>query len=1107
MAPSHAAVTTSYLLDNLHCPSCVALIKSQLHKAYGDRVMWVSPNLVTSIVTVEHEDTKFASVRSMRKTLEDVGFQVCAVDTTATMADDLVYLNQPELGETSHSGAQRQSVSSGWPHLWLERSPTLDLEAAYATHLENCQACRSSAFREDTVYDEKQRLATADYVQPLGDHDYGLQPLQSVVSGHDDSSILRATLSIAGMTCAVCVNAVTEEIQKIPWVSKVVVSLVTNSAAIDFTGPDRVHDLVTAVEDLGYDTTIDKVVNLSQPKKSSDWREVQIKIGGMFCPRCPERLVKSLTLLGSDRLQILDKPSISLPLMRLRYKPAPPAFTIRRILRAIAATDASLEPSIHHPPTLEEKSRAIRAKHQRSLWVREALTLAIAIPTFVLGIVYMALVPDTNRTRHYLMKPWKSGVSRIDVILCLLATPVWLFSTDIFHRRALKEMRAMWRRDSHVSIVARFCKFGSMDMLVSLGTTVAYVASVAQMIAVAASGQHKIPDGLIYFDSVVFLTLFLLAGRLIESYSKSKTGDAVEMLVKLRPDTAILVEKDKVQGQITSTVPVDQLEHGDVIRVPHGASPPADGVIIIGQTKFDESSLTGESWLVRKGEGDGVFAGTVNQSSSVTVQVTGTEGKSMLDQIVEVVREGQTKRAPMERIADVLTSYFVPVVTLVAIITWIVWLALGLSGAVHDQGFSSSGDWVAYALRFAIAVFVVACPCGIGLAAPTAIFVGGGLAAKHGILAKGGGEAFEKVHKVDCVVFDKTGTLTTGGDPQITDSVVFPEGQIEDINEQTFLSALKGVEGNSTHPIARAIVGFCGPRPGAIEAGTVEEVPGKGMNATCRFDEHKPFDIAVGNEYLMRDLSVCMSQHVVSQIETWKTEAKSLAIVAVRPEGTKSWSLGAAMAVSDPIRTETASVVEALQASGVQVWMLSGDNMTTARAVAQKVGIQKSNVLAEVLPSEKADKIKYLQTTLSARAGRGRAMVAMVGDGINDSPALTAADVGIAIGSGSDVAISSADFVLATSNLGAVLTLLELSRTVFRRIKFNFGWAVVYNLVAIPFAAGCFYPLKAPSGQRVLLPPEFAALAMALSSISVVLSSLSMRTRLPMMGFQPGMGR
>jgi heavy metal translocating P-type ATPase len=486
----------------------------------------------------------------------------------------------------------------------------------------------------------------------------------------------------------------------------------------------------------------------------------------------------------------------------------------------------------------------------------------------------------------------------------------------------------------------------------------------------------------------------------------------------------------------------------------------------------------------------------------------------MLDQIVEVVREGQTKRAPVEQIADILTSYFVPVITLIAVITWVVWLSLALTGHISDGELDSAGGPAAFAFQFSIAVFVVACPCGLALAAPTAIFVGGGIAANHGILAKGGGEAFEKASKIDCVVFDKTGTLTEGGEPTVTDSVLFPdETHPGDIDEATLLAGLKAVEEQSSHPIAKAIVSFCGKETmTSAELEKVEELPGRGMRASYK---EQPFDMAVGNEHLMRDLSVTLSPAVVGHLQSWKGEAKSVAVVAVRrrsgEEQQSAWALAGILSISDPIRKEAVAVVKALRARGTQVWMLSGDNVTTAKAVAQRVGIADANVLAEVLPSEKAERVRYLQATLHSdravvRRRHGyttrRAMVAMVGDGINDSPALTTADVGIAIGSGSDVAISSADFVLASSSLAAVLTLLDLSRTVFRRIKINFGWAVVYNLLAVPIAAGCLYAIKTSSGAHVRLDPVWAALAMALSSISVVLSSLCLRASLPWVGFR-----
>ncbi|KAM0561117.1 hypothetical protein ACHAPJ_003620 [Fusarium lateritium] len=1106
MAPTDSVVTTSYLLGNLHCPTCVTLIRSLLHDTFGDNVLWVSPNLVTSVVTIEHKDNSSATVRSMQKILQNAGFDVCGLNTTASSANDLYRTSQVDLGESSRIAEQSEGWLDSFFHFWRPQVSPLALEAARAAHLENCEACRSEkTHTQPAPSDEKRQLVRVSSI--ISDtptrRSSLLHPLQQVVTDTVPASSWRVTLSVGGMTCAVCVNTITEEIQKYPWITKVAVNLVSNSATVEYTDGDRTQEIADAIEDLGYDAAIDQVVNLQEQKESVDEREVEVRVDGIFCSRCPERIVTTLKSLAPGRLQIFQEPTVQNPILRLRYTPEAPSFTVRHILQAIEAADESLKASIYHPPTLEERSRAIRAKHQRALLYREILTIIFAIPTFILGIVYMSLLPDSNHGKMYLMKPWASGLSRLDIALFILATPVYFFAADVFHIRAIKEVRTMWRSGSRMPLLQRFYRFGSMNMLVSLGTSIAYISSVAQMIAAATSSRNHQKSGAEnYFDSVVFLTLFLLAGRLIEAYSKSKTGDAVEMLGKLRPTTALLLEKDKTGSQITSTVPVDQLDSGDMIRVPHGASPAADGILVSGETNFDESSLTGESRLIKKTEGDQVFAGTINKAAAVTVRVTGTSGQSMLDQIVQVVREGQTKRAPIEQIADLLTTYFVPVITLIAVITWVVWMAVGFAGAVPDHEEASSGGWAVFALQFAIAVFVVACPCGLALAAPTAIFVGGGIAAKHGILAKGGGEAFEKASKIDCVVFDKTGTLTEGGEPQITDSAIYPDTASNEEERRVLLTALKVVEESSSHPIAKAVVSFCGDVQAADVEG-LEELPGRGMKACFKGIDGEETNIIVGNELLMRDFSVTLSSHVCSLLETWKNEAKSVALVATKPSSDDTWTLAAALSISDPIRRETIPVIKALIARGIQVWMLSGDNVTTARAVAQRVGIPSENVLAEVLPSDKAAKISSLQASLHARgSATKRATIAMVGDGINDSPALTTADVGIAIGSGSDVAISSAAFVLATSQLTAVVTLLDLSRAVFRRIRVNFAWALVYNMLAVPVAAGCLYAVKTESGGRVKLDPVWAALAMALSSISVVLSSLSLRSRIPGVGFR-----
>jgi heavy metal translocating P-type ATPase len=664
-----------------------------------------------------------------------------------------------------------------------------------------------------------------------------------------------------------------------------------------------------------------------------------------------------------------------------------------------------------------------------------------------------------------------------------------------------------------------------MDLLMSLGITIAYFSSIAALGIDAAQKSNKDSKATSsYFDAVVFLSMFLLIGRLIEAYSKAKAGDAVTLLGKLRPTEATLIEsiptKDPdahvLPTQRTRIIPVDLLENGDTVRISNGGSPPYDGVVIEGTSQFDESSLTGESKVVPKTIGSDVFSGTINKGSPVSIRINRAGGNSMLDQIIAAVREGQTRRAPIERLADVLTSYFVPIVTFIAVVDWIIWMALGLSNALPvSYKDTSVGGWPFWSLQFAIAVFVIACPCGIGLAAPTALFVGGGLAAKHGILVKGGGEAFQEASHLDCIVFDKTGTLTQGGEPAVTDHEFLGERM------GSVLGAMRKLEESSNHPIAKAVVSFC-DKEAIEEVRTVkmEEIPGKGISGTFSIqDGTQQMEILVGNEALLLDYLVDISNSSIATLESWKGQGKSVVLVATKLNPTSttnseppSWTLSVILAAADPLRPEASSVIQSLHLHGIEVWMISGDNITTARSVGAMVGIPQEHIIAGVLPDQKSDKIRYLQKSrhkkhkaffrnVTEEDVTQRAIVAMVGDGINDSPALTTADVGIAIGSGSDIAISSAEFVLITSRLTSLLTLIDLSRTVFNRIKFNFGWALVYNLVALPVAAGVLYPIKS-NGTHVRLDPVWASLAMALSSVSVVCSSLLMRSELPVVGFR-----
>lgn len=941
----------------------------------------------------------------------------------------------------------------------------------------------------------------------------------------------RVVLSIGGMTCASCTGSVSGGLEELDFVESVAVDLLTNSGTVIFTGREHIDDIVGKVEDLGYECTVQECVSdieRSEDVRVDQSRSVKLSIAGMFCEHCPQRIIEAVTTSYSGQVLVETSPTTRDPVIEVTYRPQPPYLTIRHIIATISDINKTFKVTVYHPLTLEQRSRAMQLHERRRLLFRLLLSFIVAIPTFLIGVVWMSLVPSTNTTRVFFEETaWAGNVARSDWALFILATPVMFCAADVFHIRALKEIRALWRRSSRVPILRRFYRFGSMNLLISAGTSVAYFASLALLIVDATSAATVSGNGTTYFDSVVFLTFFILIGRFLEAYSKAKTGDAVAMLGKLRPSQALLVNpsalnvgaatgSQEIVDQKTSPsgpeqVDVDLLETGDTVLVPHGISPPADGLVTVGSSQFDESSLTGESRPIIKNAGDKVFAGSINTGKPVTIKITGFNGTSMLDQIVSAVREGQTRRAPVERVADILTGYFVPVITLLAIVTFILWFSLGQSGVLPgDYLDTNQGGWPFWSLEFAIAVFVVACPCGIGLAAPTAMFVGSGLAAKHGILVRGGGEAFQEASNLDVVVFDKTGTLTEGGSLKVTDYDMLASGDKGPIA----WAAAKALEESSDHPIARAIVDFCQAKDQpSVQVMDIEEVPGRGIRGkfTCMFNAREvPFEAAIGNESFIASLGVDTKNYFShANVSRWKTEGKSVALLAMREvqEPESGFTLAAQFATTDPIRPEAPQVVRKLQEAGLSVYMLSGDNPTTATSVGQDLGIPTSNIIAGVLPTEKADRIRWLQThapkrhstkKISQHDERRRANVAFIGDGINDAPALTAATVSIAIGSGSDIALSSSSFILLTSNLNTLLTLLDLSKTVFRRIKFNFAWALVYNVCLLPIAAGVIYPARG----HPRLGPVWASAAMAASSVSVVLSSLALRSRLPGLGFR-----
>ncbi|KAJ5085342.1 hypothetical protein N7532_010113 [Penicillium argentinense] len=1179
-SPPHSRLTT-ILVDNLHCPSCVANVQETL-STLRPAPFSVTTSVILHEIKVIHPITLNAS--RIARALTDAGFELDTVLPSVSHDDD-VEAQDYTSGSTSKSGRTHYDVhSQSEKHISQcdackaqltalkpaekelppiskstpTRSSDDTLTSVMDHHLTgrkyrislaisgmSCSSCvgkiTGALQGRPWILSMDVNLLTSSAVVVLSDRAHVDEILETIIGSGYEVEVVdteeirpqrpaprsapvvdawRASYIIEGMSCSSCVGKVTDTLNQYEWITKADVNLVSGSAAVEYLGKDHLEEIAKIIGELGYTATLSDVESQVSSNSPISEREIQIQVDGMHCDNCPQRIVDALTSAYGDKFELLEPPTSRQSRLKIQYVPEIPKRTIRDIIRTIADVDKAFTVSVYHPPTLEERSQAMHRRNQWSIARRLILAVLTAIPTFIIGIVYMSLVPHDSPGKKYLNEPmWTGQTTRMEWALFIMATPVYFYSAGLFHRKMIHELVALWRPGSKTPILRRFLRFGSMDMLMSLGTSIAYFASIA-VLAVNATQpadmeiMHHTES---FFDSVVFLTMFLMVGRLLEAYSKAKAGDAVGLLGKLRPTEAVLITPSHGdQAETTSTVPIDQLEFGDLVRVANGVSPPYDGTIITGASRFDESSLTGESLPVEKSIGDEVFSGTINQADPVTIRITRLSGDSMLDQVIGAVREGQIRRAPIERTADLLTSYFVPVVTLIAVADWLIWLALGLSGRLPEAWQNGPGGWEFWSLQFAISVFVVACPCGIGLAAPTALFVGGGLAAQHGILVKGGGEAFQEASQLDCVVFDKTGTITEGGEPSITNHEVFHEGS----NIADVYGAVLELEQSSSHPIAKAMVAFAAiQQPSTLKTISANEIPGKGLKGLFTLsdqDSNIGLEVIIGNEALMQDHNIVLSSTNLETLMTWKHEAKSVVLVGTRAASTANapipWKLSIMLAVADPVRPESKGVLQALRDRGVDVWMISGDNPTTANAVGQIVGISSDNIIAGVLPEQKAEKVRYLQRILQKPARSGwfgsqtapstkRAIVAMVGDGINDSPALTAADVGIAIGSGSDIAISAAEFVLVSSGLTSLLTLIDLSRVVFRRIKFNFGWALIYNCIAVPVAAGVFYPIVS-NGKHVRLDPVWASLAMALSSVSVICSSLLMRTRLPLVGFR-----
>ncbi|KAF8656371.1 hypothetical protein HU200_060753 [Digitaria exilis] len=843
-------------------------------------------------------------------------------------------------------------------------------------------------------------------------------------------NILICRLHIKGMTCTSCTSTVESALQAFPGVQRVSVALATEEAEIRY---DRrivaANQLIQAVEETGFEAVLITT--------GEDRSRIYLRIDGVLTERLVMILESSIQALpGVEDIKVdteLHKVTIS-------YKPDQTG--PRDLIEVIeSATSGDITASIYPEAEGREHHRyeEIMRYKQSFLW-----SLVFTIPVFLTSMVFMYIPGLKDGLEKKVVNMMNIG----ELLRWILSTPVQFIIGRKFYTGAYKAM-------CHGS--------PNMDVLIALGTNTAYFYSVYSVLRAATSEKYMSTD---FFETSSMLISFILLGKYLEILAKGKTSEAIAKLMDLAPETATLLIHDH-EGNVVGEREIDSrlIQKNDVIKIVPGGKVASDGFVIRGQSHVNESMITGESRPVAKTKGDTVIGGTVNENGVLHVRATFVGSESALAQIVRLVESAQMAKAPVQKFADQISKVFVPLVIVLSLLTWLAWF---LAGRFHGYPYSwipSSMDRFQLALQFGISVMVIACPCALGLVTPTAVMVATGVGASQGVLIKGG-QALESAHKVDCIVFDKTGTLTIGK------PVVVNTRLLKNMVLREFYDYVAATEDNSEHPLAKAIVEHAKKLHSEEnhiwpETRDFISVPGHGVKAKINDKS-----VIVGNKTFMLSSDIDIPMEALEILVEEEEKAQTCIIVAMDQE------VAGIISVSDPIKPNAHEVISYLKSMNVESIMVTGDNWGTANAIGKEVGIE--NIMAEAKPEQKAEKVKELQ--LSGKT------VAMVGDGINDSPALVSADVGLAIGAGTDVAIEAADIVLMKSNLEDVVTAIDLSRKTFFRIRMNYVWALGYNIIGIPIAAGALFP-----STRFRLPPWVAGAAMAASSVSVVCWSLLLR--------------
>ncbi|XP_056418002.1 copper-transporting ATPase 2 [Hyla sarda] len=1021
--------TASFSIGGMTCGSCVSTIENTISQRKGVQSISVSLREAMGTILYNHRET---NSEELRAAIEDMGFEATPISDSSLTT------------RSNHQSSKADDVQ--------QKSP---------------QTTKNGILKQDYIVDF------------LPKKTYPEIPLL------ENATPQTCILQVTGMTCASCVSNIERNLKKKDGIVSVLVALMAGKAEVKYiTDQIEPTEIAQLIENLGFGAVVLEDCTATHGS-------IELVITGMTCASCVHNIESRL--MGTPGIL---QASVALATCKAQVKFDPEIVGPRDIIKVIEeigfqASLSKRDPSAHNLDHKEE----IRQWRKSFLF-----SLIFGIPVICI-MIYMLVVNNKHSRPSALDRNIFPGLSILNLIFFMLCTLVQSFGGWYFYVQAYKSLKH---------------KATNMDVLIVLATTIAYMYSVVILIVAIVEKSEQSPET--FFDTPPMLFMFIALGRWLEHIAKSKTSEALAKLISLQATEATVVTLGPNYSVVREEqVAVELMQRGDIVKVVPGGKFPVDGRVIEGTSMADESLITGEPMPVRKKPGSIVIAGSINAHGSVLVEATHVGSDTTLAQIVKLVEEAQMSKAPIQQLADRISGYFVPFIISISIVTLIGWTTVGFVNfdvilkyfPDYSKTISKAEIIIRVGFQTAITVLSIACPCALGLATPTAVMVGTGVAAQNGILIKGG-EPLEMAHKINTVMFDKTGTMTHGA-PKVMRVLLL--GDVSKMPLKRMLAVVGTAEASSEHPLGMAVTKYCKEELGTESLGyctDFQAVPGCGISCKVNNVESvlvqsevdlneqnvyksglthsqdrpliiapelqgasapQPHSVLIGNREWMRRNGL----HISSDIDEAMTghEMKGQTAVLVAIDG----ALCGMIAIADTVKQEAALAVHTLKSMGVDVVLITGDNRRTAKAIATQVGIKK--VFAEVLPSHKVAKVQALQS-------EGK-RVAMVGDGVNDSPALARADIGIAIGTGTDVAIEAADIVLIKNDLLDVVASIHLSKRTVRRIRINFMFALIYNLLSIPIAAGVFLPVG------LVLQPWMGSAAMAASSVSVVLSSLQLK--------------